>query len=613
MPTLDFKGKPFVYSHHLSVPFRELKIDAAKSLPGKAGPSLDDNLIIHGDNLHALKALLPKYAGKVDVIYIDPPYNTGEEKWAYNDNVNSPLMRAWLEKTTGANPAVDKDDLERHDKWLCMIWPRLQILKELLSPTGSIFISIDENEYMHLRMAMNEIFGTNTHVATIVWQKRYSRENREAIGDVHEYILAYSNDPAHFKKVRNLVEPTKEQMAVYRNPNNDPRGDWRPIPITAQAGHATKEQFYEIKAPNGKVHTPPEGRCWGISQATFEDLRKNGRIYFGQDNNSQPNLIRYSDEVDGFVPWTWWPSEEVGHTDEAKKEIYSLLGRSFDFDTPKPTRLLNRILEIATSKTSIVLDSFAGSGTTAHSVLRLNAEDGGNRKFILVECEDYADELTAERNRRVIDGYQCEQNFKEEIFQEKLTPSKLKKMDSIIQNVELAKKQSEGTYKTIKEEINKGVYQVFGVRKKQEKIDGLGGSFTYCDLGDPIDMESFFDDSGSMPAYDQLSSYIAYTATGEALGKAPKKPAKDWFIGEVGGVRLHLIYKPNGDFMKSHQAALDMDTVKTIAASNKTGKPSYVFAAAKYMGQNELTRDYDMTFCQLPYAIHRIMGDGVDG
>ena len=149
--------------------------------------------------------------------------------------------------------------------------------------------------------------------------------------------------------------------------------------------------------------------------------------------------------------------------------------------------------------------------------------------------------------------------------------------------------------------------------KDETLKNGLGGSFTYCDLGDPIDMDSFFGESGSMPAYDQLASYIAYTATGEALGKAPKKPAKDWFIGEVGGIRLHLIYKPDGDFMKSHQAALDMETVKTIAASNKTGKPSYVFAAAKYMGQSELTRDYDMTFCQLPYAIHRIMGDGVDG
>ena len=177
------------------------------------------------------------------------------------------------------------------------------------------------------------------HIATIVWQKRYSRENREAIGDVHEYIVVFSNDPVHFKKVRNLVEATEEQLEVYKNPNKDPRGDWRPIPMTAQAGHATKAQFYDIKAPAGKVHVPPEGRCWGLAETTYLELLAQGRIYFGQDNNSQPNIIRYLDEVDGMVPWTWWPSDEVGHTDEAKKEIYSILGRALNFDTPKPTRL----------------------------------------------------------------------------------------------------------------------------------------------------------------------------------------------------------------------------------------------------------------------------------
>tara|TARA_B110001450_G_C17665238_1_gene499248 strand:- start:2747 stop:4555 length:1809 start_codon:yes stop_codon:yes gene_type:complete len=602
MPTLDFKGKHYVYSHHLSVPFRELKIDEAKSLAKDDKPSLDDNLIIHGDNLHALKALLPRYAGEVDCIYIDPPYNTGEERWCYNDKVNSPLMKAWLEKS--ANP-VDKEDLERHDKWLCMLWPRLQLLKELMSSTGSIFISIDENEYMHLKIILNEIFGEDKHIATIVWQKRYSRENREAIGDVHEYIVVFSNDPVHFKKVRNLVEATEEQLEVYKNPNKDPRGDWRPIPMTAQAGHATKAQFYDIKAPAGKVHVPPEGRCWGLAETTYLELLAQGRIYFGQDNNSQPNIIRYLDEVDGMVPWTWWPSDEVGHTDEAKKEIYSILGRALNFDTPKPTRLLNRILDIATNKNSIVLDSFAGSATTAHSVIRKNNEDGGNRKFILVECEDYADELTAGRVRKVLSGYECEQNFKEELFQTKITSSSLRKMDSIIEKADEVIAQSKGTYQLIKQECKKGVFQVFGERKKQEIIKGLKGSFTFCELGEAFDIEKILTGE-NLPSYNALAQYVFYTATGKSLiTDVNKQP--DYLVGETDLFEIYLIYKDDLSYLRSNESALNQSKMDRIA-KRKSTKQKVVFATAKYMSQSELT-DHKITFCQIPYAIHKIAGN----
>jgi len=425
MPTLEFKGKQFVYSHHLSVPFRELKVDDAKSLPAAGQkPTLDDNLIIHGDNLEALKALLPTHAGKVDCIFIDPPYNTGEEGWCYNDNVRSPLMQEWLKKS--ANP-VDKEDLERHDKWLCMMWPRLNLLKELLSGTGVIFATIDDNEGHRLRELMDEVFGNERHVATIVWQKRYSRENREAIGDVHDYIHVYAMNKEHFKLTRNKLDPTDEQMKVYRNPNNDPNGPWRTIPITAQAGHATADQFYEIRSPSGKIHTPSPGRCWGMAEKTFHQLASEGRIYFGADGNGQPNLIRYASEVDGFVPWTWWPSDEAGHTDGAKKELMSIIpDKEFSFETIKPTKLMTRLLKIATSKDSIILDSFAGSGSTAHAVLKINSEDKGNRKFILVECEDYADKLTAERVRRVINGYEFTGKQRDELLRGRLRKRKIK-------------------------------------------------------------------------------------------------------------------------------------------------------------------------------------------
>ena len=603
MPVLDFKGKQFVYAHHLTVPFRQLDIEADKSMAKDGEPSLNDNLIIHGDNLHALKALLPKYSGKIDCIYIDPPYNTGEEKWCYNDSVNSPLMKEWLKDS--ANP-VDKEDLERHDKWLCMMWPRLQLLKELLSDKGTIFISIDENEYMHLKTILNEVFGENSHVATIVWQKRYSRENREAIGDVHEYIVVYSLDPINFKNIRNLVDANEDQLEVYRNPNDDPRGRWRPIPMTAQAGHATKDQFYEIVAPGGKTHVPPKGRCWGIAQDTFEKLKNDGRIYFGQDGNSQPNIIRYLDEVEGFVPWTWWPSEEAGHTDEAKKEIYSIVGRELDFDTPKPTRLIRRLLKIATNANSIILDSFAGSGTTAHAVMQLNNDDNGQRKFILVECEDYAENLTALRVGNIIAGYNSTQNIKEELLQIKLTPAVLKKMPDVMSEAEALVEKNEGRFSKIKQECKKGIFHVYGEIKKDIEVQGLGGSFTYCELGQEINIENLLKGK-TLPSYEELARYAFYTATGLTLDEV--KTGADYLIGETENYRVHLVYKPELEFLRAGESALNMPLAKSIFEGRKdTGKTALVFATHKFMGQKELT-EMGIIYCQLPYAIHRVMGD----
>ena len=257
-----------------------------------------------------------------DSVFIDPPYNADAAQ-IYEDNIE-------------------------HSLWLTLIRPRLQILWTLLSNEGSIWISIDDNERDYLKVLCDEIFGRSNFIASIVWQKRYSRENREAIGDVHEYIIVYAKNPTRFKEIRNLVPMSEEQAKVYKNPNNDPRGRWRPVPMTAQAGHATPEQFYEIVAPGGKVHTPPAGRCWSLSKKTFEELLKDGRIYFGKDNNSHPNKIRYLSEVPGVAPWTWWTCDEVGHTDSAKKEILALFPDNI-FDTPKPETLIQRIIHIATN------------------------------------------------------------------------------------------------------------------------------------------------------------------------------------------------------------------------------------------------------------------------
>lgn len=606
MPTLEFKGKQFVYSHHLGVPFRELQVVPEKSLSAEGKqPSLDDNLIIHGDNLEALKALLPTHAGKVDCIFIDPPYNTGNEGWCYNDNVRSPLMKEWLKKS--ANP-VDKEDLERHDKWLCMMWPRLNLLKDLLSSTGVLFVTIDDNESHRLRSLLDEIFGEDKHVATLVWQKRYSRENREAIGDVHDYVHVYAMDKEHFKATRNKLYPTEDQLKVYSNYDPEKDDRWRPIPMTAQ-GHR-KNQMYEIVAPGGKVHTPPPGRCWSMVESEFKKFLEAGRVYFGQDENSQPNIIRYASEIEGFVPWTWWPSDEAGHTDEAKKELTEIMeGPVTGFDTIKPVRLLSRILEIATNKDSLILDSFAGSGTTAHAVLQANKKDGGSRRFILVECEDYADTLTAERVRRVINGYPYTGTQREELHRENITWTTFnndKRRKKVMDHITSIENLHGHEYDKIKKQIKDGVLTVTGERTVKDTAPGLGGSFTYCTLGDPIDIESLLTGEG-MPGFEALARYVFYTATGQSLDKVGK-PAADGLIGETDLFRIHLFYQPDKAWLRSNEAALNAERVAAIEAGNKQGKRAIVFAVAKFMSQKELTARR-IEFCQLPYAVHRIMGD----
>lgn len=334
-----------------------------------------ENMLIHGDNLLALKALEQDYAGKIKCIYIDPPYNTGNAFEHYDDNLENSI-------------------------WLSLMKPRLELLYRLLSEDGSLWISIDDDQVHYLKVLCDEIFGRQNFIASNVWQKRYSRENREAIGDVHEYILVYAINPSLFKKVRNKVPLTLEQAKIYKNPNNDPKGRWRAIPMTAQAGHATSEQFYQVTTPSGKIYTPSAGRCWGIAKATYERLKIEGKIYYGKNGDAQPNIIRYLSEVEGMTPWTWWPNEEVGHNDEAKKEIMSLFDKDNIFDTPKPERLIERILKIATNEGDLVLDSFLGSGTTGAVAQKLN------RRYIGIEMGEHAITHCVPRLKKVIKGEQ---------------------------------------------------------------------------------------------------------------------------------------------------------------------------------------------------------------
>ena len=371
MPLLDWVNRNQAEETATSVPYHLLKFEQAYGDEEQA----KENLIIQGDNLQALKALLPLYGGEVKCIFIDPPYNTQSAFEHYDDKLE-------------------------HAQWLSMMYPRLQLLKELLTEDGSIWITLDDNEAHYLKVLCDEIFGRKNFVANIVWQKRYSRENREAIGDAHDHLLVYAKNIMSFKQVRNLVPMNETQAKVYKNPNNDPKGRWRGIPMTAQAGHATPEQFYEVVSPTGKTFTPPEGRCWGVSRATFDRLFEKGRIYFGKNGDSQPNIIRYLSEVKGVVPWTWWNHDDHGHTDEAKKESQLLFGKDETFSSPKPERLMEKVIHIASNQGDIVLDSFLGSGTTAAVAHKMG------RRYFGIEMGEHAKTHVIPRLEKVIEGEQ---------------------------------------------------------------------------------------------------------------------------------------------------------------------------------------------------------------
>ncbi len=398
MPELIWKGKEQVINHHLDVPVRVLDLQYTFN-----GETESGNKIIHGDNLEALKALLPEYEGRVKCIYIDPPYNTGNESWVYNDNVKDPRIVKWLGQVVGK----DGEDFCRHDKWLCMMYPRLQLLKRLLADDGSIWISIDDNEQAHLRSMMDEIFGRQNFIASVIWQKVYSPKNSaKHFSEDHDFIMVYAKNSTRW--FPHPMPRTEMQDKAYKNYDDDSRGLWKASDLSARNFYG--EGTYSIVCPSGRrIEGPPSGRYWQISRQKFEELNKDKRIWWGKKGNNVPAIKRFLSEVkQGVVPQTLWPYQEVGHTQDAKKELLNILNFATSADvfiTPKPTRLIDRILHIAADKDSVILDSFAGSGTTGHAVLNLNRKDNGKRKFILIEMMDYAESMTSERVRRVVRGY----------------------------------------------------------------------------------------------------------------------------------------------------------------------------------------------------------------
>ena len=568
MPSLEWIGKSVIYSHHLRVPFRTLKIDKNKSLPlksktGRKAPNLEDNLIIHGDNLHALKALLPRYSGKIKCIYIDPPYNTGNEGWKYSDNVNSPVIKEWLKQN-----GIGTDDLERHDKWLCMMWPRIQLLKELLANDGVIFVSIDDNEQHHLRMIMDEIFGEENFIANFSWQSKYTLSNDASkVSYQHENILFYAKKVESFKI--GLLPRTAEMDQAYKNPDNDLRGKWKATPLHAKSGKESDK--YSLTFSNGVTWKCPKGRYPRYTKVKLLELYKEGKLHFGKTGKSVPNRKTYLSEVKtGKTVGSYWSYKEVGSTHSATEELATIFEKG-KFSNPKGTTLLKRIIQIANVPANgIILDSFAGSGTTAHAVLDLNKEDGGDRKFILVECENYADQITAERVRRVIK--------------------------------ELSKKSIK---RKAMPDISSATKELLSEKRSEALCPPPTRGFTYCSLGDEISTTNML--KGRLPDYKQLAEYVFYTATGKSL-TMPAKTNPAWFIGETKNYNFHLVYKPDVAFLTSKESALHSDLVETIGQFNKKSKKtSLVFAPASYITQKKLFKEYGIQFCQLPYAIHKII------
>ena len=538
MPSLQFKGKVFVENHHLAVPFHELQPVRSKGLSRKA--SLHDNLIVEGDNLAALKALLPTYHGKIKCIYIDPPYNTGNEGWAYNDNVNSPMMQDWLGKV------VDREDLTRHDKWCCMMLPRLKLLRELLRDDGAIFVSIDDNEVHRLRCLMDEVFGEENFVGDIIWQHRYGRSNNaKLISNQREHVVFYrrSDSLSHIR-----VKRATELNGTYQNPDKDPRGDWV---SSSYVNPATKDQRKNLSYPIVNPHTHKKivhpTHAWKYSKSTHEEHVKDNRIWWGKKGNLKyPRLKNFLSESEekGIVPIDLMLADVAGTTDEGTRQLQRLFqSKTIRFNNPKPVKLIENLIAIAegtSGETSIILDSFAGSGTTAHAVLALNKEDGGNRRFVLVECEDYVESITAKRVRRVIKG----------------VPS----------------------------------------AKDDALKAGLGGTFSYFKLGRPMRQESLLDGS-NLPAYEKLATYVFFTATGEEF-EPSKLRQETWFVGTSRIYDVFLIYEPDVEKLKN--MALTLDVARKLP---RTKRNKLVFAPTKYLDREFLHR-YRIVFQQLPFQIY---------
>jgi adenine-specific DNA-methyltransferase len=592
MPTLNWIGKEKVVSHHQDVPYRVLehKYGFTADKGEQTEPTNSGNIIIHGDNLEALKSLLPEYEGKIKCIYIDPPYNTGNEGWTYNDNVNHPKIKKWLDETLKAKEqdkvaAIGVDDLTRHDKWLCMMYPRLQLLQKLLSKDGVIFISINfPHEHVHLKCICNEIFGEHNYLGDLTWESTTQPINsgsaRFNLQIKTEPILFYCKD----KKYQNgfLLQEIETGLNY---PHQGKLGKCRfEIIEKSDAGDYQRDT---MKFPIlGQL--PREGKRWqiGIDTAKYLESRDRLEIVDGMVKKA----IYPEDELDKrkFYPfWSHLSASEVGSALLGKEILNEVMGRAVGFDTVKPPKLIEELLSHF-PKDSIILDSFAGSGTTAHAVLNLNKSDNGNRKFILVEMEDYAYTITAERTKRVITGYDYSGNKKSALKSYSVNLTTLKNADKIIDDYNSFK--ADQKYSEVKIESNNGKITIQGSEKLNGKIAGTNGEFDFYILGLPLLDENY--NLNEQVGLDKIKEYIWFSETRTSFNEPNKEP---YFLGIKDDSAYYFIYE------KERLTTLDYDSLELI----KTKGEQYVIYADNCLLPQGFMAKKNIIFKKIPRDITR--------
>lgn len=451
---------------------------------------------------------------------------------------------------------------------------------------------------------LDEIFGENCCVGQIAWQKRTSRENRAVLSPRFDHVLVYSKSLRDtWKLYRNLLPPI---TAGYSNPDNDPRGEWASIPFSAQ-GHRDN-QVYTIITPTGVKLKPPKGRCWGATEPEFERFKSEDRVYWPQGGSGRPRIKQFKDEAKGLVPMTLWLAEEVGDTESSKKHLLEIFSEYDDKDmrihAPKPVDLIRKIIEISTKHDSCILDSFAGTGTTAQAVLESNRTSKGNRRFILVEMEEYADRLSAERIRRVMKGYAFTGTQRTELLREKITWSRLKRADKLVQTVQELEDLHGDKYDAIKRNVKSGELILTGEKSVMERTEGLGGSFTYCTLGDPVELDKLLSGE-TLPPFEGIGAALFHMATNRALDPATVRE-DDCYLGEADGWHVWLIYRPDLEWLKSPDAALTLTRAREFAETAPEDR-HLVFAPARYVSQKMLAeQNIPVEFVPLPFALYRI-------
>jgi adenine-specific DNA-methyltransferase len=547
MPELIWEGKDAVINYHHSLPVRELKIDQHESLNPE--PSLDDNLIIEGDNIEVLKSLIPKFASKIDVIYIDPPYNTGNENWVYNDNLNSPQIKSWLGNVVG------KEDLQRHDKWLCMMYPRLVLMKQLLKLGGVLFISIDDNEAHHLRLILDEIFDNRNFIGEFIKQSKVGGGNdSKHIVKEHESCFCYTTNIEVLSDM--YVHHTEEYLKRYKEEDDNGKFFWDTF---ARPG-LKNPIFYEITAPDGtKINNG-----WIRSQDRFEKEYKEGiiRIIQKKDKSWSVQFKQYLN-LDGKKPRSL--SSDFGGTIEGKKDLFELFDNKVVFEYPKATKFLKTLLSFVASNDSLILDAFAGSGTTGHAVLEMNKEDGGNRKFILIQQPEESEEAS-------------KQGFKN-IFE--ITTARIRRC---IKGVETA--------------------------KDPKLKEGLDGSFTVVKLGEALHLNTLFLEK-NLPSYEALASYLFYHTTNQALSNVTENTSH--YIGKTKNYKLYLIYSADKEKLKHPDYALSRSKLEQILKDCGNGYQALIYAVTIYVDNKSIKSLMEKEkytkkpiICQIPYQYLQI-------